>query len=92
MHLHNGKSFQDYLRLLLQSLRLIYFDPGGPGSIWKNSAALVRSTGVSGKFSCGFQTGLVFTGVPILFFLWGSFPLQCGKYSKPESTYQLHLW
>jgi len=92
MHVHNCKSFQDHLRMRLQSLRALYFARRGPGSIRKFSAVLVRSTGVSGRFGSGFQTGLRFTDVPILVSLLDSFPLQCDKYSEPGSTYQLHLW
>jgi len=44
--------------MLRQSLRALYLAPGGPGSIWKYLETLVRSTGVSGMFACGFQTDL----------------------------------
>jgi hypothetical protein len=46
--------------MLLQSLRGLYFAPGGPGSIWKYLEELVRSTGVSGKIASGFRTDLHF--------------------------------
>jgi hypothetical protein len=46
--------------MLLQSLRALCLAPGGPGSIWNYLAALVRSTGVSGRFACGFRTDLHF--------------------------------
>ena len=46
--------------MLLQSLRALGFAPGGPGSIWKYLGAPVRSTGVSGRFACGFRTDLHF--------------------------------
>jgi hypothetical protein len=36
--------------MLLQHLRALYSDPGGPVSIWKYFEAPVRSTGVSGRF------------------------------------------
>ena len=49
--------------MLLQSLRALCFAPGGPGSIWKYIVALVRSTGVSGRFACGFRTNLHFADV-----------------------------
>jgi len=46
--------------MLLQSLRAPYLAPGGPGSIWNYLGAPVRSTGVSGRFACGFRTDLHF--------------------------------
>jgi hypothetical protein len=46
--------------MLLQSLRALYFAPAGPGSIWKYLEALVRSTGVSWRYACSFQTDLHF--------------------------------
>ena len=60
MHLHNCRCFQKLLRMLLQSLRALCLAPGEPGSIWKNIEGLVRLTGVSGMFACGFQTDLHF--------------------------------
>ena len=50
--------------MLLQSLRALCFAPGGPVSIWNYLGAPVRSTGVSGRFACGFQTDLHFADVP----------------------------
>jgi len=44
--------------MLLQSLRALCKAPGGPGSIWKYFEALVRATGVPGRFACGFHTEL----------------------------------
>jgi hypothetical protein len=44
--------------MLLQSLRALYLAPWGPGSIWNYFGAPVRSTGVSGRFACGFHTDL----------------------------------
>jgi hypothetical protein len=44
--------------MLLQSLRALCFTPGGPGRIWNYLGALVRFTGVSGRFACGFRTDL----------------------------------
>jgi len=58
MHLHNCGSFQEHQRILLKSLRAPSLAPGGPGNIWKYFEALVRSTGVSGRFACGFLTDL----------------------------------
>jgi hypothetical protein len=46
--------------MLLQSLRALCFAPGGPGSIWNYLGAPVTSTGVSGRFGCGFRTDLHF--------------------------------
>jgi hypothetical protein len=43
-----------------QSLRALCLAPGGAGSIWNHLGALVRSTGVSGRFACGFRTDLHF--------------------------------
>jgi hypothetical protein len=37
--------------------------PGGSGSVWKYSEALVRWPGVSGRIACGIQTELHFTDV-----------------------------
>ena len=44
--------------MLLQSLRALCKAPGGAGSIWKHLEALVRATGVSGRFAHGFRTEL----------------------------------
>jgi len=44
----------------LQSLRALCKAPGGPGSVWKYLEALVKATGVSGRFACGFRTNLHF--------------------------------
>jgi hypothetical protein len=60
MHLHNCRCFQEHLRMLFQSLRALCLAPGGPGSIWNHLGAPVRSTGVSGRFACGFRTDLHF--------------------------------
>jgi len=46
--------------MLLQSLRALCFAPGGPGSIWNYLGAPVRTTGLSGRFACGFRTDLHF--------------------------------
>jgi hypothetical protein len=46
--------------MLLQSLRVLCEAPGGPGSIWKYLEALVRATGESGRFACGFRTDFHF--------------------------------
>jgi hypothetical protein len=63
MHLHHCRCFQEHLRMLLQILRASYLAPGGPGSIGNYVGAPVRSTGVSGRFACGFQTDLHFADV-----------------------------
>jgi len=60
MHLQNCRCFQEHLRMLLQSLRALCFAPGGPGSIWNYLGAPVRTTGLSGRFACGFRTDLHF--------------------------------
>jgi len=44
--------------MLLQSLRALYFAPGGPESIWNYLGAPARSTRVSGRFACGCRTDL----------------------------------
>jgi len=49
--------------MLFQSLRALCLAPRGPGSIWNHLGELVRSTGVSGRFACGFWTDLHFTDV-----------------------------
>ena len=46
--------------MLVQSLRALCLAPGGPGSIWNNLGAPVRSTGVSGRFVCGFWADVHF--------------------------------
>jgi hypothetical protein len=46
--------------MLLRSLRAPCKAPGGAGSMWKYLEALVRATGVSGRFAYGFQTELHF--------------------------------
>jgi len=63
IHLHNFRCFQGQLRMLLQRLRAYCKAPGGAGSIWKYLEALVRATGVSGRFACGFLTDLHFPDV-----------------------------
>ena len=63
MHLYNFRCFLKNLRMLFQSLRALCLAPGGPGSIWNHLGAPVRSTGVSGKSACGFQTNLHFADV-----------------------------
>jgi len=51
--------------MLFQSLRALCLAPGGPGSIWNHLGVPVRSTGVSGRFACGFRTDLHFAdGAP----------------------------
>jgi len=43
--------------MLSQSLRALCKSPG-PGSVWQYLEALVRATGVSGSFTCSFETDL----------------------------------
>jgi hypothetical protein len=50
--------------MLFQSLRALSLALGGPGSIWNHLGAPVRSTGVSGRFACGFRTDLHFADEP----------------------------
>ena len=47
----------------LQSLRVHGKAPGGARSIWKYFEALVRATGVSGRYVYGFWTELHFADV-----------------------------
>jgi len=49
--------------MLLQSLRALCEAPRGPGCIWKYLEAILRATGVSGRFACGFCTDLHFANV-----------------------------
>jgi hypothetical protein len=49
--------------MFLQTLRAFSLAPGRPGSIWKYLVALVRSTGVSGRFAGGFRIDLHFADV-----------------------------
>jgi len=63
MHLHNCRCSQEHLRMLLQSPRALCIAPGGPGSIWNDLEAPVRSAGVSWRFACGFRTDLHFADV-----------------------------
>jgi hypothetical protein len=49
--------------MLFQNLRALCLVPGRPGSIWNHLGALVRSTGVSGRFACCFRTDLHFADV-----------------------------
>jgi len=46
-----------------QSLRALCLAAGWPESIWKYLEALVRSTGVSGRFESGFRADLHFADV-----------------------------
>jgi len=49
--------------MLLQSMKVLCKAAGGAGSIWKYLEAMVRATGVSGRFACGFRTNLHYTDV-----------------------------
>ena len=51
--------------MLLQSPRAHCTAPGGAGRIWKYLEALVRATGVSGRFAYGFRTELHFADVVV---------------------------
>ena len=63
-HCYNCRCFQEHLRMLLQSLRGLCKAPGGPQSIWKYLKALVKTTGVSRRFTCGCQTNWHFADIP----------------------------
>jgi hypothetical protein len=52
--------------MLFQSLRALCIAPGGPGSILNDLGAPVRSTRVSGRCGCGFQTDIHFANDIIL--------------------------
>jgi len=58
IRLLNNRCFDEHPRMFLHTLRELRFAPGWSGSIWKYLGALVRSTGVSGRFGCGFWTNL----------------------------------
>jgi len=73
MDLQNCRCFQEHLRMLLHSLCALCFAPGRPGSMWIYWGEPVRSTGVSGRFACGFRTDLHFADVP------ASFPARAYK-------------
>jgi len=62
---HPNSQSHSILRLLLQSLRAHCKATGGPGSIWKYLEALVRATGVSGRFVCSLRTDLHFADVVV---------------------------
>jgi len=64
--------------MLLQSLRALCLAAGGPGSIWKYLEALVRTTRVSGRFACGFQTDLHFADAGAPSFVVGASRLVAG--------------
>jgi hypothetical protein len=63
MYLHRYRYFQEHVRMLLRSLRVLCKAPGGAGSIWKYLEALVRATGVPGRFAYGFQTKFHFLDI-----------------------------
>jgi len=63
LHLQNCRSFHDHLRILLLSFKPLCLAPVGPGSIWKYFEPLLRLTGMSGRFTCGFLTDCHFAGV-----------------------------
>jgi len=63
MCLHHYRHFQDHVIILLQSPRALCNAPGGAERMWKYLEALVRATGVSGRFAYGFWTELHFADV-----------------------------
>jgi len=60
VYLYNCKCFEDHLRLLLQSLKEICLAAERLWSIGKYLKALVVSTGLSWRLTCGFRTDLDF--------------------------------
>jgi hypothetical protein len=58
IHLHHYRCCEEYVRMLLQSLRPLWKAPGGAGSTWEYLEAVVRTTRGSGRFAYGFQTEL----------------------------------
>jgi hypothetical protein len=54
--------------MLLQILRALCKALEGAGSIWKCLAALVRATGVLGRFAYGFRTEIHFTDEQDVYF------------------------
>lgn len=63
MYLHNCWYFQEYIRILLLSLRAHCKAPTGPGSIRKYLEELVSATGVYGRFVCSFRTKVHFPDI-----------------------------
>jgi len=49
--------------MCLHSRRAPCTTPGGHGRLWKYIEALVMTTGVTGRFACGFQSDLHFADV-----------------------------
>ena len=84
MHLHRCRCFQEHVRMLLHSLRALRKAPGGAGSIWIYLEALVRATGVSGRFACGFCTELHFADMWIAWSICHLRPLDVVKGSFSE--------
>jgi hypothetical protein len=66
MHLHYYRCFQEHVRMLLLSLKVLCKAPGRARSIWKYFEVLVRAIGVSGRFAFGFQTKLYFGDVIVI--------------------------
>jgi hypothetical protein len=56
MYIHTCRCFQEHLRMLLQNLKAYCTAPGEARKIMKNSEALVRDNGVSGRFAYIVQT------------------------------------
>jgi len=63
MHFDNRRCFQEHLRMVLQSMGALCVAQGGSGSFWKYNKALVGSTGVAGRFACGYPTDFHFADV-----------------------------
>jgi len=62
-HVHTCRSFQGHLRLLVHRLRALCLALAGPGRILKYWEALGRSSGMSGRFECGFLTDVHFAHI-----------------------------
>jgi len=60
MHLHHCSCFQEHMRILLHSLRVVCKAPGGAVGILMYLEALARATGVAETFAYGFWTELHF--------------------------------
>ena len=54
MHLHHCSCFQEHMRILLHSLRVVCKAPGGAVGILMYLEALARATGVAETFAYGF--------------------------------------
>jgi len=90
IHLHYSISFQGYLRMLLQSLRVLCKTQRGPGGIWKFLEALLKATGVSERLTYTFWTDVHFAHVVLRMLLFDidSKIITCRKYSCRLAAFQ----